>query len=501
MIAKRRASRRYTPARHALRVGTAAATAALLVLASGCGTQVDDARIEAVGNGYRAPVIAGAPGTEPAGSGAVVGSGPAAGAPTEAGAVTAQGTTALGATAAPAVTAASAKSQGGSVPKAGAAITGAATCTARLSPIVLGQTLATSGLVGASIGNMRQGLALWAKDVNARGGVQCHPVQVIALDDGSDSARVASNWNTLIHQRGAVAMVGAGEPITIGALRASAERDKVPVIGGDGVAVDWFQSPYLFPQGAHPFSTYEGATIEAARAVSGAKTAGLMYCVEASICTDIKAHFPEMARLAGLTVGAVKAVSLTQSDYTAECQLFKNAEVDVLWLVQDGSANTRLARSCAALNYFPTIATSAIGMPPAAAADPALQRNTVYLGSATVPYMTTDTPGAAAFAQALQTYLPGFSPDQNTMVGWSAGKLFEAALAQVADRARGGDVTTEMILDGLWKLKNEKLAGISPGVTFTEGGPAKAPRCYYMLLVSTQGTTAPLGSRLGCVKG
>jgi branched-chain amino acid transport system substrate-binding protein len=370
-----------------------------LTLAAGCGTQVDDHRIVAVGNGYNAQASAVPVGTD---VGAVTAPGaiPAAGA-ANTGAVapgtvgTAPAAGAAGSTTTPA--GAGVKTDSGAKPGAVAArgaAAGPAPCTKPLSPIVLGQTLATSGLIGSTIGNLRQGVAIWAKDVNARGGIECHPVQVTSLDDGSDSARVASNWNTL-KAKGMVAMIGAGEPITIGALRASAERDKIPVIGGDVVALDWFQSPFIFPQGGDSLSAYDGSTVEAAKAVPGAKTAGIIYCVEASVCTDIKNNFPNSARLAGLTAAVSKAVSLTQSDYTAECQAFKDAKVDVLWLALDGSANTRLARSCAQLNYFPQLATSAIGIPPAAAADPALQKNTVYLGGQNVPFTTTDTPGAA----------------------------------------------------------------------------------------------------------
>jgi branched-chain amino acid transport system substrate-binding protein len=86
------------------------------------------------------------------------------------------------------------------------------------------------------------------------------------------------------------------------------------------------------------------------------------------------------------------------------------------------------------------------------------------------------------------------------MMGWSAGKLFEAALAKVAAKARVGDVTTQMVLDGLWQLKNEKLGGLSPGVTFAQGKAGSAPRCYYSLLLTAAGVTAPLGSKVRCLK-
>jgi branched-chain amino acid transport system substrate-binding protein len=479
--------------------------AAGLALLAGCGTQVDDDRIEAVGNGYSAQVAATAPQTT-ALTGATDTTGAAVAPATVPGAGT---TTATGTAAAPATggtqttsgaTGPSAKPAAGApVPAVATGATGAQPCARQLAPIVLGQTLATSGLIGSTVGNTRQGLAIWAQAVNARGGVQCHPVQVISLDDGSDSARVASNWNTL-KSRGMVAMVGAAEPITMGSLRAAAERDRIPVIGGDLVDTAWFESPWVFPQGVHPYSTFDGSLYEAAKATPGAKTAGLVYCVEASICTNIKNNFPKSAGIAGLNVGLTKAVSLTQSDFTAECQAMKDAGVDVLWLALDGSANTRLGRSCDRIGYKPQLSTNALGVPPAVSEDPLLSKATVYLASATVPFSTSDTPGAAEFAAAAKRYAPSFKLDQSVMMGWSAGKLFEAALAKVADKARSGDVTTQLILDGLYQLKSEKLQGLSPGVTFVQGKPATAPRCYYALLLNTSGVTAPLGSKVRCLK-
>jgi branched-chain amino acid transport system substrate-binding protein len=362
-----------------------------------------------------------------------------------------------------------------------------------LAPVVLGQTLASSGLVGASIAGLRTGLAVWARDINARGGLQCHPVQVIQLDDASDPARVSANWNQLIHDRGAVALVGGGVPIAIAALRTAAERDKVPVVGGDVTAVDWVQSPYLFPTGGTPLTSYDGGVIDAAKVAKGPLKAGIFYCVEASICTGLKNNLPKSAQRAGAALGPVTAVSLTQPDFTSECQSMKAAGVNIIFFGLDGSASIRAARSCASLNYFPTIATGAIAVSAAAAADQGLRRNVTFLGSGVVPYTTTDTPGIKAFHAATKQYAPSAPEDQQTLLGWAAGKLLEAALAKESAKARAGAITTEMILDGLWQLKNEKLDGLSPGATFTKGAPAKSIDCYYGLRLDDKGFSAANG--------
>ncbi len=137
---------------------------------------------------------------------------------------------------------------------------------------------------------------MWARDVNSRGGVQCHPVEVTALDDASDAARVSANWNTLVNVQGAVAIIGAGTPLPVATLVIAAERDKVPVIGTDLQAEQYYKSPYIFPQGGLPLTAYDGSYLLAAQAAGGG-TAGLLYCVEVSICALLEGQ-PSQGRRA-----------------------------------------------------------------------------------------------------------------------------------------------------------------------------------------------------------
>ncbi|HZE65381.1 MAG TPA: ABC transporter substrate-binding protein, partial [Sporichthyaceae bacterium] len=138
------------------------------------------------------------------------------------------------------------------------------------------------------------------------------------------------------------------------------------------------------------------------------------------------------------------------------------------------------------------------GLSAAASADAGLRRNRTFLGSGVVPYTTTDTPGIQAFHVATKRYAPSAPEDQQTLLGWASGKLLEAALAKVSAKVRAGDITTQMILDGLWQLKNEKLDGLSPGATFAKGAPAKAIDCYYGLRLDVHGFAAVNGSKPVC---
>jgi len=497
-------------------VPLAAATALSLMLVGGCGgSRVAHDRVVQVGNGYGPAAAAAAAAAAPASGTTTADAAPAARAPVTTGSAP-TGTGPTSPNGQPAAAAAQAPVAGGAAgqpvvtgqgvvggradaarnPVAAAAAPAA--CAANLAPIAIGETLAASGLVGAAIAGLRTGLAVWARAVNARGGVECHPVQLTQLDDASDPAKVSANWNTMVHDKGAIAILAVGVPIAIAALRSAAERDQIPVVGGDITAEDWVNSPFLFPTGGAPLTSYDGGVIEAAATVRDNPKAGLFYCVEASICTGLKNNFPHSVARAKAASGPLLAVSLTQPDYTSECQQMKSAGVNIIFFGLDGSASIRAARSCASLNYHPTIATGAIAVSAAAAQDQGLRRDNTYLGSGVVPYTTTDTAGIKAFHAAMARYAPSNPEDQQTLLGWASGKLFEAALAKVAAKARAGSVTTSMVLEGLWQLKDEKLGGLSPGATFAKGQHAKLVDCYYPLKLDPKGFSAPKGSTPVC---
>jgi branched-chain amino acid transport system substrate-binding protein len=412
-------------------------------------------------------------------------------------AATATGTTGTGTTATgPAAKTTTTTAAGGAAVATGAN----AACTQRLAPIVLGQTAAVSGLIGASVGNIRSGMALWLRAINARGGVQCHPIQLYQMDDGADPARVTSNLTDLVDNKKAVAIVGASIPTTTTTGKQFAEKRKIPFIGGDLAETTWYSSPYMFPQGGSALSIFAAAQKAAGLAYSG-KTTGLIYCVEAAVCGSINKYFEDFSRAAGLEVVAKKVSSLTSPDYTAECQAMKQAKADVIFFALDGSGDSRAARSCRALGITAPIATSALGVSDATANDPNLRALGVYLGNGNAPFTVSDTIGGKEFRDAFAKYAPGSPIDQNTMTGWACGKLFEAALAKVFDKARSGPVTTELILDGLWQLKGEKLDGIAPPLSFNRNALPTSNDCAFLLGIKEQGYFAPIGSRAECFKG
>ena len=374
---------------------------------------------------------------------------------------------------------------GAGVPSAGTSAD--APCTTPGAPIVVGQDGAFSGVIGQALGLARVGAAVWAKEVNARGGIQCHPVQLFQTDNASDPAKTASNVQDLIQSKKAVTLIGAASPITFASVLSVLNRFKVPVLAGDAVDKGWFSNPLAFPQGTAAVPLFAGVVKEM-REISGNKKYGMIYCVEATACSDLGAASKpggEIPTLAGVDSVYVQAASITQSDYTAECQNAKNAGVQLLVMALEGASVQRLVRSCMSIGYTDWI-YSAIGIAVnvALSEDANVAKFAGYLGATTQPFTAIDQPAVKEFRAAMAKYAPGSPVDGSALYAWAGGKMLEKALALVPG-SRDKPITSEMILQGMHAMKNETLNGLVAPLTFVKDKPAVAGRCYF--IVSLEG--------------
>lgn len=476
----------------------------MVVLLSACGTRVSDEQLTAAGSlGSTVPVADAQTNVQVPGS-APVENGGSTPTPVDGAAVTDTAAASAAPAGGTAVGTAPAKaSPTAPTPGAGTASvkvpTGAnAPCTTSLAPISVGQVGAFSGFLEPTLGGFRPGLAAWVSDVNARGGVQCHPIRLSQRDDGSDPARTVSAVKDLIENQKVVAFIAANVPITIAAYRNAVGASGIPTIGGDNINPDWNTDPLLYPAGVVSLTGFAGA-IKAMVQDTGKRKLGLIYCVEASICGLISKQIDDMAAKAGAQVTAKQSASLTQTDFTSQCQNLKNSGAETMFLVLDSSAVQRFFKSCASIGFRPPAATTGIAIGPDTAADPNVQAASIYLNSPTPPYFATDVPGVAEFQAAMKRYAPGSRLTQPAFYGWVSGELFEAGLAKVAEQARSGPVTTKMILEGMNSLKNEKLNGlVSVPLTF-KAGPHDTGACYFVTLINKQGQTDLTKGRPQCL--
>lgn len=476
----------------------ALAIAAGLIL-GGCGTRASESEIRAgVGGGPVQLDEAALEELRQAGAPA-----PAAGAPATVGTPTNSGTAAVPGVVTQPGSSATPGPAGADRPEAptAAAPSGAApkTCTTPGAPLSIGQIGSFSGVFGPLTGSARTAMAIWVQHINARGGLACHPIELHAADDGGDPSRGSALVGELVTKfkiQALVGMLSLALPGMVGAI----EKSKLPVVGGDMVSDPWFTHPQFFPQGGGLRAIVDGALKQAVD--DGRTVHGLLYCVEVGVCGAVAKMLPERAEVVGAKIVYTSPVSLTQTDFTAQCQNARNAGVEAFGMAVDGSAIARVARSCAALNYFPQFVTGGGVVSSAQAKDPGIRRNTMSTASSNAPWFLTDTPGQREYADALKRYAPGMETDGPSMIAWAAGKLFEATLERLDDSVRTRPVTTADIFTGLGRIKKETLDGLSPPLTFSPGQKA-APDipCVYFELDTEKGWTAPHGSKFICTGG
>ena len=82
------------------------------------------------------------------------------------------------------------------------------TSTARpTGPITIGASLSLTGDFSADGQAFKRGYELWAKDVNAHGGILGRQVKLTIINDGSSPNQVVTNYQTLFGELPSLMMV------------------------------------------------------------------------------------------------------------------------------------------------------------------------------------------------------------------------------------------------------------------------------------------------------
>ncbi len=488
----------------------------LVALAAGCGTQLDASEIREANSfssdeGATAGQQPAAPDPtaplDPAAGAAVVPGAPAAPAATGSGAVGSPGTTTTGTAPGTASGGKDKPTKTGTGPAtpitSKAPIVGSVGCASPGAPIDVGQVGTFSGLVGGTMYGFKTGASLWAKAVNAAGGLGCRPVRLFQADDQSSPSVAQSVIQDLVQNKHVSALIGVASVLNMPAVQAAVNKFKVPAIGGAGVErqFNYSPDPLMFSQGGSGLPAIVGASLTAAE-VAGGKNVGILYCVEAQLCTDFNNVLGGKEGLFakyGMNPVFQQSVSLAQASFTSACQNAKNAKVDVLWLGTDGSAAQRAIRDCTAINYHPQYSASPITTSAAVAADPNVRKAGVFTGAGNVPMLSNPNAGSAAFQDAVAKYLGSAPVDQAVMAGWASGQMYAAAINALAPNVRAGAITSDVVLKGLWSLKDETLNGLAPPMNFPQGKPYPIVACYYVLRIGEQGYTAPDNGKQKCL--
>ena len=331
----------------------------------------------------------------------------------------------------------------------------------------------------------------WADSVNASGGINGHPVKLFTFDDGQIASRGLQDAKALVQQDHVIAIVGEYSQVD-GEWVPWVVSHGVPVVGGSSGDPVQGTSSGVFPSG----STFLALTVGTIAEAKGKQSLGVMYCAETPACAQFVPLATAVGKLFGLKVTAT-SISATAPSYAAPCLTFKGADVNALFVADNGSIVQRVVADCSQQGYRPLEVTEEAAATSAMLKDSQLA-GTLAAGTDADP-LDSSLPAVREFREALAKYYPGLLNSagftQDDFYPWVGGKLFEAA-AKAADI--GPASTPAELKAGLYSLKNDTLGGIAPPLTYTRGKPYFSP-CWFSARIE-KGTLISLhGNRPVCL--
>ena len=222
------------------------------------------------------------------------------------------------------------------------------------TPIKLGQIGTRTGPVGAAMQSGLDATRAWVADVNARGGLAGHPVELVAVDDRGDPNQALALTRQLVERDGVLALYASLQVTTVQAILPYLEAKGVPIVGTCGCSGVAARSPMVFDVGA---SSVEGLVWEhlAAMSLTDKKKVAIFYCREASGCELIRNGVRGYQAQLGFQVVYEAQVSIAQPDFTAEVVQARRQGAEVIITGVDNHSVTRIARSAHRQGYYPVL--------------------------------------------------------------------------------------------------------------------------------------------------
>jgi branched-chain amino acid transport system substrate-binding protein len=360
-------------------------------------------------------------------------------------------------------------------------------------PIKIGVIASLSGSQASSSSQAGTVAPAWADWVNANGGLNGHPVQVIVEDDGGDPAKAQAAEKKLVDSEQVVALlIGSDNLVT--AYDSDAIAKGVPLISGTANSSDWYTKAGMFPTVTDVGSGLVSQLAVAAQ-FGGAKKFASLYCSEIAACASVIKPQEEAAGSMGLDYTSL-AVSSTATSYTAECLKLQDDGVDYAQLNFATAAAVKFVQDCQAQGYNPTWGTSEQAIGP----DLNEISDAKFFGPAYAFPSVMDAPPVATFTDAMDKYAQDDNwKDGTASFAWSGLEVLRKALATVSADPKPADV-----LAALNTIKDDNLDGLLANkLTFTEGQPNTfgSQPCFFVVGIEDGKTVAPNGADPVCLGG
>jgi len=359
------------------------------------------------------------------------------------------------------------------------------------APIVIGYIGWLSGTGGETMSPTRDVWVAWSRAVNARGGINGHPVKLLVGDMGGVESRGVAVARDFVETKGAVVLTLGGVPGP--GIPDYAKSKGIPVIGSVPTTGQWHNNPMMFP----PWGSTEANSWGAARMIkrSGKTKVAQVYCAESPDCADGEARMKRWAAEEGIQIVASMRYSVVAADYTAECLQMQRAGAEVVYPTGDTGSMIRMAKACSRQNFrpiwvSPTMADNVASIP---------EFNGAIAVTPAFPwFLRSGNPAIDEYAATIGKYAPSRLTNGSLFMAeaWVSTKLLEKAAGGVSDKP-----TPQDILNALWAMKGETLGGLTSGplaLTFTRDQPTPEKFCVFDTKLVGGKWTAPSGLNPVC---
>jgi branched-chain amino acid transport system substrate-binding protein len=374
-------------------------------------------------------------------------------------------------------------------PAAPGAPAGVKPATAPKSTIKLGSFGTQSGPIGLILANAVASVRAWVSDVNSRGGLNGHPVQLVIADDGGDPGKALAIARRMVEEEKVLAFYGLFGAATLHTAVPYVEQQQVPVIGSvPHPAIEY--SPVFFAPETTNIELNRGH-LTALRAMSNVTRLSLLACREADACPKALKDMKEYAGKLGFTVVHEAQVSLAQPDYTAEVLAARNAGAQAVVLVLDVQSVVRFLRSAGRQDWHPIVLGGPAVYEQAFLESGGALTEGTMLFATTLPYSAS--PRMAEYRDAVARWVPGAKLGDFGAGLWLGGRLFE----RIAP-ALGEPVTRQQIFDALHALHGETLGGLTPPLDFPPVRTDTTNHCVVPVRVQGGHYVEPNGDTFVC---
>jgi branched-chain amino acid transport system substrate-binding protein len=364
--------------------------------------------------------------------------------------------------------------------------------------IKVGILCSCSGALGSNDVPKEDVYRAWADTVNAAGGINGHPVQLIAEDDGSNPGTSFSDAKTLISDHVAAILDITNFDTTWASAVAEAN---IPVVGSNVFDAPFYENPDFYPEGqTNDSSSY--AVVSAAKE-AGATNFAYFYCAEAVACSSGIPLFEKSGQALGVPLTYQASVAETAPNYTAQCLAAEQKHVTALALAGVSSEVQRVGQSCSQQSYNPIYLTEGAGFSTLLTTTPGIKDN-LWSEYSNLPFWDSSSPAVKTMNAAVDKYYPGLRSDTNTWselaaLSWPSGLLLEDAV-KAGGLGRGDTPAAAEVVKGLESLKGDTLDGWAPALTFAAGKPHPVD-CWFTAHMQNGVPQLTDGGRTTCESG